>query len=94
MDTETGAFKAKRSMVAMRKSIFGHCAGRVNILEVSNLETELNHQLKYFFSSEQGREEDRGDWRIPGREVLGQSGELQRGRRILVLFYFVHVDNR
>ena len=28
MDTETGTFKAKRSMVAMRKSIFGHCAGR------------------------------------------------------------------
>lgn len=30
MDTETGAFKAKRSMVAMRKSVFGHCAGRDN----------------------------------------------------------------
>ena len=28
MDTETGTFKAKRSMVAMRKSIFGHCAGK------------------------------------------------------------------
>ena len=29
MDTVTGDFKARRSMVAMRKSIFGHCAGKV-----------------------------------------------------------------
>ena len=43
MDTETGTFKAKRSMVAMRKSIFGHCAGRA----------KQNTFLKYYKTGKQ-----------------------------------------
>ena len=83
MDTVTGDFKARRSMVAMRKSIFGHCAGKVYQLLLFCAEKATSRVPCTSFSSEQERAEDHSDRRVPRREVLGQGGELRRGRWLL-----------